>query len=215
MKSGRVLFTWAEVCRWLDVPPPPASANGDSQVELSLTVIAPLFMAKHRAAPPRKIISVGESIPNLFSGSSRIAAAPAAPAPPPAAEPDAWGTIFGQPSRKDWTAQEIARQIQGLPGVAGAVLATSDGLPVAGQTPPPIKVETLAAFLPQIFSRAGACAEEAQLGTLSALRLAAGQAPCAIYKAGTLYLAVLGKPGQPLPEAALERIAGQLAKQNS
>ncbi len=78
----------------------------------------------------------------------------------------------------------------------------------------PVKAETLAAFLPQIFARLGDMAQEAQLGTLRGLTLAAGAAPCAIFKAGALYVAVLGRAGQPLPEAALQQIAGELGKLN-
>ena len=65
-----------------------------------------------------------------------------------------------------------------------------------------------------VIARVSGCAEEAQLGTLRALTLTAGVAPCAIFKAGPLYLAVLGRPGQALPEAALQRIAGELATLN-
>jgi predicted regulator of Ras-like GTPase activity (Roadblock/LC7/MglB family) len=216
MKAGRVVFTWAEVCGWLEGPKAPVSVHGGTQLELPLMVIAPLFMAKRRPAAPRKTLDVEEAIPDLFSQTDRPSAPAPAPTAPPAArpEPETLGAIFGQPSKRDWAPAEIARQIIGLPGVAGAVIATSDGLLVAGQAAAPVKAETMAAFLPQIFARTGAYAEEAQLGRLRALRLAAGHGPCAIYKAGTLYLAVQGKPDQALPEEALEQIARHLAKQN-
>jgi predicted regulator of Ras-like GTPase activity (Roadblock/LC7/MglB family) len=224
MKAGRVVFTWADLCGWLNVPIPPP-ANGESQVELPLNVIAPLFLAKRRAAAPRKIVTVGEDVPNLFAGLGRPVAPPPAPAPPaapvvsgsppaPAAAPDVWDEIFQQPSQTEWSLKEITQRILALPGVAGALVASADGLLVAGQAPAPLKAETLAAFLPQIFSRLGGCVEEAQLGTLRALTLAAGPAPCAIFKAGALYLGVLGRPGQALDEAPLQRIAGELAKLN-
>jgi hypothetical protein len=44
--------------------------------------------------------------------------------------------------------------------------------------------------------------------------LLAGQTRCAIFKAGALYLAVLGKPGAALPDALLQRVAGELAKRS-
>jgi predicted regulator of Ras-like GTPase activity (Roadblock/LC7/MglB family) len=224
MKAGRVVFTWADLCGWLNVPIPPP-ANGESRVELPLNVIAPLFLAKHRPAPPRKIVTVGENVPDLFGGLGRPVALSPAPAPPaapvvsasppaPAAAPDVWDEIFRQPSQTEWSLKEIMQRILALPGVAGALVASDDGLLVAGQTPAPLKAETLAAFLPQIFSRIGGSVEEAQLGTLRALTLAAGPAPCAIFKAGTLYLGVLGRPGQALDEPLLQRIAGELAKLN-
>jgi predicted regulator of Ras-like GTPase activity (Roadblock/LC7/MglB family) len=225
IKAGRVIFTWADVSSWLSVPIP-KSAHGEVQVELPLKVVAPLFLAKHRAAAPRKVVAVDENLPDLFTGTNRPApaqsAAPPAPiaapviAPPPAAPataPNVLEEILGQPSKQDWTPDEIAQRILALPGVSGAVLASSDGLLVAGRMPAPLKAETMAAFLPQIFTRIGGCAEQAQLGTLRAVRLSAGPAPCGIFKAGTLYLAVLGHPGQTLPEPALERVAGELAQQ--
>jgi predicted regulator of Ras-like GTPase activity (Roadblock/LC7/MglB family) len=228
MKSGRIAFTWAELCGWLSLPMPPP-ANGECQVELPLQVIVPLFLAKHRAATPRKVVSIDANLPDLFAGlgrpvapASASATAPATatapvvapPQPAPAVAANALGQILGQPEKRDWTPQEIAQQILSLPGIAGVLLASNDGLLVAGQMPAPLKAETLAAFLPRIFTHAGLCTGEVQLGTLRALRLSAGPASCVVCKAGTLYLAALGQPGQALPEAALERIAAELAQQN-
>jgi predicted regulator of Ras-like GTPase activity (Roadblock/LC7/MglB family) len=210
MKAGRVVFPWAELCGWLSVPVP-RSAHGDSQVELPLNVMAPLFLAKLRGGIIRKVVAVGGDMPDLFAGPGQTAL-PLPSAPTPAPMPSALGKLFGQPSKTDWTPEEIVAQIQALSGIAGALLASSDGLLVAGQMPAPLKGETMAAFAPQIFTRAGGCAEEAKLGTLRAVKLLAGQAPCAIFKAGALYLAVLGLAGQTLPEPALERIAGELAR---
>jgi predicted regulator of Ras-like GTPase activity (Roadblock/LC7/MglB family) len=87
-------------------------------------------------------------------------------------------------------------------------------LVVAAQLPAALKGETVAAFLPQIFGRVSQSAGEMQLGPVSSVVLAAGQGRCAIYKTGTLYLAVLGHPGAALPEAMLGRIAAELAKRN-
>jgi predicted regulator of Ras-like GTPase activity (Roadblock/LC7/MglB family) len=112
------------------------------------------------------------------------------------------------------TPQEVVDWILTLPGVTGAMLASNDGLLVAGQLPAPVEAETMAAFLPQILMRTGICTEEIRLGTLRSLTVLVGQTPCAMFKAGALCLAVLGQPGQTLPMAALERIAGELAQQN-
>ena len=90
----------------------------------------------------------------------------------------------------------------------------SDGFLVAGALPPPLKSETMAAFLPQIFGRLAHYSTEIQLGPLAALTLQAGRTPCTIFKTGALYLAVLGKPGESLPDAILLRVAGELAKRN-
>jgi len=220
MKTGRVVFTWADLCGWFSVPMPP-TPNGGSQVELPLNVIAPLFLAKHRFTAPRKSVMIGDNVPDLFAVLGRPAAPPPAPepeaalpatatarAPATAAGPNVLGEM---PSETDWTPKELMQQILGLPGVAGGVLASADGLLVAGRTPVPVSAEILAAFLPQIFARVGGCVEEAQLGALRAMTLTTGSTPCAMFKARALYLAVLCRPGQMLPEAALQRIAGELA----
>jgi predicted regulator of Ras-like GTPase activity (Roadblock/LC7/MglB family) len=225
LKAGRVVFTWGELSGWLSAPPATPSPHGETQVELPLRVIAPLFMAKHRAAAQKKV-TIGDNIPDLFGGLGRAAAPAATPAPSaqpepaaapvaapqPAAEADVLGEVFGQPSKTEWSPEEIAQGISAMPGVAGSLLATADGLLVAGQAQAPLNVDTLAAFLPQMFGRVAHYAGEARLGTLEALTLTVGGAPHVIFKAGPLYLAVVGKAGQALPEAALQRVAGELAR---
>jgi predicted regulator of Ras-like GTPase activity (Roadblock/LC7/MglB family) len=235
MKAGRIVFTWAELCGWLGGPLL-ETANGQSQVELPLEVVAPLFLAKHRAATPRKIVTVGAEVPDLFGGLARPAPPapepPAAPAPEPVPAPAAAPVFFPaeppvpvgvpeirletleQPAEPELTPEEVVQWILTLPGVAGALLASNDGLLVAGQLPAPLEAETMAAFLPQILMRVGICTEEIRLGRLRSVTLLVGQTPCAMFKAGALCLAVLGQPGQTLPEGALERMAGELAQQN-
>jgi predicted regulator of Ras-like GTPase activity (Roadblock/LC7/MglB family) len=233
MKTGRVVFAWSDLISWLSAPLPAQSSQGDAELELPLSVIAPLFIGKHRAASPQRKVNIGQNIPDLFAGLAKSPApAPAPPATAPAPSPavaapvaaapsaaaapqqNALGELFGQPSKEEWTLQEITLRIAALPGVSGSLLATADGLLVAGQVPSPLKTETLAAFLPQIFGRMSSCSEEVKLGALRAVTVSTDSAPCAIFKAGPLYLAVLGKPGQSLPEPMLLRIADQLAKQN-
>jgi predicted regulator of Ras-like GTPase activity (Roadblock/LC7/MglB family) len=217
MKAGRVVFAWSDLIGWLTAPPSTRSSQGGAELELPLGVIAPLFMEKHRAAAPQKKVSIGQNIPDLFAGLAKSAlAAPVATARAAAQAPaqNALGGISGQPSKEDWTPQEITQQIAALPGVSGSLLATADGLLVAGQVPLPLKAETLAAFLPQIFGRMSSYSEEIKLGALRGVTLSFDSAPCAMFKAGALHLAVLGKPGQSLPEARLLQFAAQLAKHN-
>jgi len=238
MKSGRLVFTWAELCGWLS-DPLPESAHGQSELELPLSVIAPLFMAMRRAAPPRKTVNLGDNVPDLFGGKGRaaapapVAAAPAvapvarlepvasapapepvvvAPAPEPAAAVPA--EISARAAEADLTPEDVVAWILTLPGVAGALLASNDGLLVAGQLPAPLEAETMAAFLPQILMRVGICTEEIQLGKLRSVTLLVGQTSCAMFKAGALCLAVMGQPGKALPEMALERMAIELAQLN-
>jgi predicted regulator of Ras-like GTPase activity (Roadblock/LC7/MglB family) len=129
-------------------------------------------------------------------------------------EPDVPVEIAEQSSENDLSPQDVVDWILTLPGVAGALLASNDGLLVAGQLPAPLEAETMAAFLPQILMRIGICTEEIRLGKLRSVMLFVGPTPCAMFKAGALSLAVLGHPGKTLPEAALERMASELALQN-
>jgi len=224
MKTGRVVFTWGELIQWLDVSSafisPP---HREASLELPLKVIAPLFMAQRMAPVVQKTVAVGGDMPNLFavpgkpSGPAAPAPAPEAGSPPPAAAAvpaNVLGEIFGQPAKSEWSPREITEKINALPGVAASLIAMSDGLLVAGDLPPPLKSETMAAFLPQIFGRLAHYSGEIQLGPPTALTLLAGQTPCTIFKTGALYLAVLGKPGETLPDALLQRVAGELAKRN-
>ncbi|MGD0812100.1 MAG: roadblock/LC7 domain-containing protein [Verrucomicrobiota bacterium] len=229
MKTGRVVFPWGQLIQWLDGSSTSVSTpHRDTALELPLKVIAPLFMDQQRTPVAQKQVSVGENLPNLFAapGKSTVRVAPApmpVPAPVPAvvspnpaaaALADGLGEIFGQPAKKEWSPQEITQKINSLPGVAASLIAMSDGFLVAGALPPPMKSETMAAFLPQIFGRLAHYSTEIQLGPLAALTLQAGQKPCTIFRTGALYLAVLGKPGESLPDAVLLRVAGELAKRN-
>jgi len=139
------------------------------------------------------------------------------PAPPPvshAPRPDPLGAIFGQPLKSEWSPAEIVQKVAEMSGVAGGVITTADGLLVAGNVPESQNVETLAAFLPQIFARLNQYAGEMQIGMLTSLNMSTVEAPCAIYKSGKLYLGVIGRAGQTLPDAHLQRIAAEIARRN-
>jgi predicted regulator of Ras-like GTPase activity (Roadblock/LC7/MglB family) len=245
MKSGRVIFTWAEVCVWLNVAVPP-SVNSETEVVLPLKVIAPLFLAAPRAGKSRKVVSVAESVPDLFAtkqappppppppptapepAPAPVEAAVAAPEPvvaPVAAEvaqptpevapaPQSFAEILGQPDKTDWTPAEIVQGLMAMPGIGGALLASKDGLLVAGQMPAPLKLELMAAFLPQMLLKVSGSTVEVELGALRAMKLSTNETECLIFKGGALSLVVLSKPGQKLPEPALEQIAGELAQSN-
>jgi predicted regulator of Ras-like GTPase activity (Roadblock/LC7/MglB family) len=239
LKTGRVVFTWGELIQWLNVPESDPSLNKAVSLELPLKVIAPLFLAQRHTSIIHKKVSVGDSVPNLFTSTSKpsrpaapvsaaakptplpkvVPSVPAKVAPSSASAPTAapasvLGDIFGQPFKHDWSPQEVTQGINALPGVAASLVAMSDGLLVAGDLPAPLKSETMAAFLPQMFGRMGHYSGEIQLGALSALTLLAGQTECAVFKTPALYLAVLGRSGETLPHALLKRIAGELAKRN-
>jgi len=223
LKTGRVVFTWGDLCQWLQPPPPEKpTAHGEVPLELPLKVVAPLFLARRRPwATPKKLTDaadIPEDMPVVFGRADGApgTAASASGAGSRAAEAPAskLGEIFGLSGRIEWTPPEICRRICALEGVTGSVLAMSDGLVAAAQLPPELNGETVAAFLPRIFLHATQSAREMQLGPLTGVTLASGQGRCAIYKAGKLYLAVMGDVGVALPEATLGRIAAEIGKRN-
>jgi predicted regulator of Ras-like GTPase activity (Roadblock/LC7/MglB family) len=106
--------------------------------------------------------------------------------------------------------KEIVDRAVALPGVAGAVVALPDGLSVASHVPPDLNADTLAAFLPQIFSRTGQSTNELRMGDLNNLSFTAGNVPWKIFRVNAVYFAAFGRAGQPLPTAQLAALAVQL-----
>jgi len=140
--------------------------------------------------------------------------APAAPIPMPSKPASTLGEIFGQPQKSDWSPQEIAQKTSVLKGVAGSLIAMSDGLLVTSHMPATTKSETIGAFLPQIFGRMNQYAKELQFGDLSSLTLMVGNVPCLIVKTGSVYFVVLGRAGEEFPTAQLALISAEMAKRN-
>ncbi|MGH7980832.1 MAG: roadblock/LC7 domain-containing protein, partial [Limisphaerales bacterium] len=112
-------------------------------------------------------------------------------------------------SRKAAPAQIIDRAIK-LPGVAGAIIALGDGLKVAHQLPSEFNADTVAAFLPQLFSRVGQCSKELRMGELNNLNFTLGNVPWKIFRVNAVYFAALGVAGVSLPTAQLAMLAGEL-----
>ena len=289
LKRGKAVFTWGQLRGWIK---PSSGASSvpiapETQLELPLPVLAPLFMAKRRPSPPQKKYLVADNIPNVFEGKKPlppaqapppsqapepapvspvvptptgsapapiptvpvaapispahaavpIAASTAAPMPAlaaprlataapsaatglPAATPAAaiprpvlsYGQIFGQPDKMNWTPLEIVQSAARLRGIAGALIALPDGLLVAGQLPPGLNGETIAAFVPQMFGRMQQYTKELKLGDPGHLTILIESVPLQIFKAGTVYLAVLGRAGEQLPKPQLTAIAAQLGQ---
>jgi predicted regulator of Ras-like GTPase activity (Roadblock/LC7/MglB family) len=123
------------------------------------------------------------------------------------------GEVFGQPTKKDWSPNEIVQKTSALKGMSGAVMSTDDGLLIAGQLPAPMKPDTLAAFLPQMFARMTQYGKELQLGDLNSMTLEFNKVPWYIVKMGPLFFAAGGKVGEPLPTSMLKVIASEMGKQ--
>jgi len=105
---------------------------------------------------------------------------------------------------------EIIQRAMKLPGVTGAIIALGDGLKVAQQLPPELNADTVAAFLPQLFSRVSQCAKELRMGELNNLNFTLGNVPWKIFRVNAVYFAAFGVAGVSLPTAQLAMLAGEL-----
>jgi hypothetical protein len=73
-----------------------------------------------------------------------------------------------------------------------------------------MNADTIAAFLPQIFSRVSQSTRELRLGELNNLNFTVGNIPWKIFRVGSIYFAVFGRPGEPLPTSQLVSLAAEL-----
>lgn len=221
LKRGKVAFSWRQLRVWLQPALPEADSPYDDVVlELPLSVMAPLFMTVPRPARGGTRVEVDESMPTPFAAGKRKAAAEPVcepvcePAAEPAGEPAAPSKPAGALGVDAGLPSELVNRACTLNGVAGAIVALNDGLLVAAKVPPELKPETLAAFLPQVFSRVEQATATMQLGELQSLMFTAGDRPWQIWKAGPVFFAAMGRPNELLPGAQLRVLATQLSRQS-
>ena len=108
------------------------------------------------------------------------------------------------------TPNEVVSRAAALDGVAGALIALPDGLMVASRLSADLNGDTLAAFLPQIFSKVSACTKELRMGELNNLNFTVGNVPWKIFRVNAIFFAAFGRPGQPLPTSQLVSLAAEL-----
>ncbi|PYM15389.1 MAG: hypothetical protein DME18_04410 [Verrucomicrobia bacterium] len=94
LKRGKILFPWKRVRALVNPPLPPSAGQAldETPLELSLSVVAPLFMAHKKPVAPQKKYAITEHIPDIFTGKgmtpseqARVTAAPMTPPATPAA----------------------------------------------------------------------------------------------------------------------------------
>ncbi len=237
LKRGRVVFQW-QVLRLMLHPARSGgnSPNDGISLELPLKILAPLFLAHQKqTGRPQQKTAVDESIPNLFSSLAQNPRAPSGAMPaaarlaPRLVEPTCFlhDDAPSTPSQENAeskpkslpdttflsrciTPKEAVEQAVNLPGVVGALAALPDGLMVASQLPANLNAETLAAFLPHIFSKTSQCTKELRMGDLNNLHFTVGNVPWKIHRVNALFFAVFGQAGQPLPSAQLAALAADL-----
>jgi predicted regulator of Ras-like GTPase activity (Roadblock/LC7/MglB family) len=113
-------------------------------------------------------------------------------------------------ARRKHTPAELVREASRLPGIAGSLVVLPEGLSVAGQLPDGLDSEILSAFVPQMFARTAQYLKQFQFADPHQITLVVNRRPLAIYKTPKVYFAVLGRDGEPLPEAQLNVIAAHL-----
>ena len=242
LRRGRVMFFWHQLRSWIRPKPPLPSVHDNTELDLPLKVVAPLFLPRQNGAP-RQRAKAGippASVPNLFFGFPQ-------PQPdemaPPINAPDivplvkpidpkpietnyyVWGDGNDSPqvdesdykrapatdfSSRRSMPQDIVDRAMKFPNVAGAIIALPDGLKVACQLPPELNADTVAAFLPQLFSRVSQCSKELRMGELNNLNFTIGNIPWKIFRVNAVYFAAFGRVGEPLPTAQLAALAGEL-----
>ncbi len=238
LKQGRVAFSWKTLRSWIRPAVPPSASPADSLVvEVPLSLIAPLFLARQRqTSQSRQAVTIDEQIPNLFFGFPKPEAGSAGSAPAPAAAAPAaansnyytWddaadtvrqraeearrgpnaGTRF---AAKHATPNEIVSRAAALDNVAGALIGLPDGLLVASRLGPDLNADTLAAFLPQIFARVSQCIKELRMGELNNLNFTVGSTPWKIFRVNSIFFAAFGCAGAALPASQLAALAAELA----
>jgi predicted regulator of Ras-like GTPase activity (Roadblock/LC7/MglB family) len=241
LTRGRADFKWRQLRQWLTPQPTTSQDSHDEVIfELPMAVLIPQFLAHRAQKGGAKKLTVGEEIPDVFltktqkeaavphespvafNGASHkneqrsiesrepaaahkpMPVAPAVAAPIVAAETHAGNKSSILP-------KELVQRACKLTGVAGALVATHDGLVVAAQMPPGMHAETAAAFLPQIFPRVSQYVRELKLGEPVEVAIVLQKAPLEIYRTNSAYFAVIGKASEALPKPQLSVLAGQLS----
>ncbi len=170
---------------------------------------------------PKPVPSPVPKLPDPPASAPAAASIPMAPAAVPsqaAAVGDGpvipLGDVFGQPDKKDWSPQEVVEKASSLRGVAGALITTVDGLPVAFHLPAHLSGNTVAAFVPQMYTRIIQYTRDLQLGDPKHLTILIENVPLQMFKAGGVYFTALGRANESLPKPQLTAIALALGRQS-
>jgi len=166
--------------------------------------------------PARPSAARQEPEPEAQSTRPPEAQPPPAPVEPGsrAASPAAGGT--GDPflgidyAASTNTPNGVVFRAAALPGVAGALIASAEGLTVASRVSGDLDGDALAAFLPQIFRRLNQCFRELRRGELTSLQLTLEKTPWALIRAGDNFFVAFGRPGESMPVNELAELAKAL-----
>ncbi len=228
LKQGRIAFPWQTLRSWIKgATLPVASPNDGIIVELPLKVVAPLFLNRQKEGKDKQKVNIDSEIPNLFFGfpQSENNNNPAVTKPADTnyytwddqsdtahitADESKKPSIETRFVSKCATPNEVVSRAAALDGVAGALIALPDGLMVASRISPDLNGETLAAFLPQIFSKMTQCTKELRMGELNNLHFTVGNVPWKIFRVNAIFFAAFGRAGEAMPTAQLSALAAEL-----
>jgi predicted regulator of Ras-like GTPase activity (Roadblock/LC7/MglB family) len=237
LKQGRIAFPWKTIRSWIKGPGLSFTSPQDGTLlELPLKVVAPTFLARQRDSRSQQKVKIDGDIPNLFFGfpqpETPVPAAPAVPAVPGTKPKDTNYYIWDDASESVHSPQqeqvvkrtspgtkfitryatpnEVVSRAAALEGVAGSLIALPDGLMVASQLSPDLNGDTLAAFLPQIFTKVNQCTKELRMGELNNLNFTVGNVPWKIFRVNAIFFAAFGRAGEPLPTGQLAALAAEL-----
>ena len=124
------------------------------------------------------------------------------------------GTSSTEFTKRYSSPNEIVARAAAMEGVAGVLIALPDGLMVASRLSPELNGDTLAAFLPQIFSKVGSCTKELRMGELNNVSFTVGNVPWKIFRVNAIFFAAFGTSSQPMPTVQLAALAGELDRKN-
>jgi predicted regulator of Ras-like GTPase activity (Roadblock/LC7/MglB family) len=187
----------------LVAPPAPAPSAAPAPISIPTPAPAPIAMR-----PPQPIAAPAPIPVHLPTQAP-------SPVPKPAESPVIpFGDIFGQPDKADWTPQEVVEKAATLRGVAGALITTIDGLPVAFHLPTELSGNMVAAFVPQLFTRIIQYTRDLKLGEAKHITIIVENVPLQIFKSGGVYFTALGRANENLPKPQLTAIAAALGRQS-
>ena len=121
--------------------------------------------------------------------------------------------LLGVEHNEELTLQEVVRLTSQLEGVAGCILAMSDGVFVTGQLPRHLDQETISVFAPELFNKVATYTKELRVGEVTRLSVFTDQQPLSIFRAGDIFLVVI-HDNRHFSKALLrrcERISQELA----
>jgi len=197
-------------------PAPAAAApTVSTKAKAAATAAVPRPSAPKAAAPAPAPAPSAAPLPRTAHAAAAAAAAPAAATTAATTAPATTVESVIGPAQRRFAPKEIVQNLARLPGVGGALIAMTDGLPVASTALEGVNTDTLAAFLPQMFGRASQYSKDIGLGALQSMSLHVEGGCWQVFKQPNIYLAVGGKAGEEMPYNLLAKIAAELSKQTT